>query len=128
MEKRYKISGEQAKLARMKLQEAFFTSESIDISQRRLFFRLMPELYLLRTHNKLTFEEVTKLLTECGFKLSESAVRVYYFTFYVKLQDSLGNASQELIEKKEALRRLVEQAEYAEVTENFAEMLKSYGR
>lgn len=48
-----------------------------DQTQRQAFESLMPYMYVLRNKG-CSWDQLTKLLTECGFRLQPSTVRSYY--------------------------------------------------
>lgn len=48
-----------------------------DQTQRQAFERLMPQLYVLKNKG-CSFHQITNLLTQIGFNLQPSVVRVYY--------------------------------------------------
>jgi len=49
----------------------------VNQSQRQAFKQLMPHLYALREKG-CSFQQLTGLLNQCGFKLQPSTVRRYY--------------------------------------------------
>ena len=88
-----------------------------DRTQRQAFSTLMPDIYFLRTTQGYTFKKITTLLRECGFKLTESSVRVYYYELipkrkkeYIKHAEEKELILSEFIRETEGLT-LVQSAE-----------------
>lgn len=55
-------------------------------TQRQAFRKLLPHVYVLRKLHQFTFKKITVALAQCGLKLSESTVRVYYSKMLPKYQ------------------------------------------
>lgn len=74
---RHKIPATDFASAEALLQAAALLIVPDDQTQRQAFERLMPQLYVLKSKG-CSFLQITNLLTQIGFKLQPSAVRVYY--------------------------------------------------
>lgn len=74
----HRIAGIDAIAARKVLLITFLAVEP-DQTQRHAFSSLLPEIYMLRNKDGYTFKKITKLLRDCGIKLAEPSVRVYYY-------------------------------------------------
>ena len=74
---RHTLSGESFSFAEGFLEAAFHEIEPDDLTQRRAFDRLMPQMYVLRNKG-CSIPQITALLNQIGFKFQPSTVRVYY--------------------------------------------------
>lgn len=74
---RHRISAVDFGAAEELLKTAALVIVPDDQKQRQAFEQLMPHLYVLRNKG-CSFEQLTKLLTDVGFKLQPSTVRTYY--------------------------------------------------
>lgn len=73
----HRIQGVDSADAREVLVLAYHAMEPGDQTQRQAFSALMPELYMLRRKG-FTFQQITALMVECGFRLQVSTVRNYF--------------------------------------------------
>ncbi|MEQ1486851.1 MAG: hypothetical protein ABL920_00025 [Methylotenera sp.] len=55
-------------------------------SQRCAFKELMPDIYFMR-HQGYSFQKITALLNQIGFKLQASTSRIYFHNFLDERQD-----------------------------------------
>lgn len=72
--------------AKKVLELAFHALEPAERTQRQAISALMPELYMLRNKG-FTFQQITSLLGQCGFRLQPSTVRIYFNEMLVDRQD-----------------------------------------
>lgn len=59
-----------------------------DQTQRKAFAELMGHMHIMRNKG-CSWEQITKLLTDCGFKLQPSTVRTYYSELLAERADTL---------------------------------------
>jgi hypothetical protein len=72
-----RVSSVDAMAVREALVSASQLLEPEDRTQRQLFKTFMPELFVLRSKG-ISFNQLTALLNESGFKMKCSTVRAYY--------------------------------------------------
>jgi hypothetical protein len=73
----HRLSSSDFLSAQMFLETAVFLVVPDEQTQHQSFLKLMPYLFVLK-NNGCTFPQLTKLLTEIGFKLKPSSVKNYY--------------------------------------------------
>lgn len=95
-----------------------------DKTQRRLLNELMPFIYMLRKKEGYTFKRVTALLKDCGFKLTQSSVRVYYYSLlaeheaeYIKAMDEKMALMAEIIRETQGIEFSAISGKVAEIME-----------
>lgn len=81
-----RIQGIDSLGAKELLQLAFHALEPADRTQRQAINALMPELYMLRNRG-FSFPQITTLLSQCGFTLQPSTVRLYFTEMLAERQD-----------------------------------------
>jgi hypothetical protein len=86
------------------LKIAMYSVVPDDQTQRKAFEALMPYLYVLRNKG-CSWEQLTKLLTECGFKLQPSTVRSYFSEMLVTRMEICKARMNEQISVLDAIRK-----------------------
>lgn len=76
----HRISGEDASTTEQVFKVASFLMMPESLTQAKAFEALVPHIQIMR-NKKYTWQQITKLLNECGFKLEASTVRSYYVKF-----------------------------------------------
>lgn len=59
-----------------------------DQTQKMAFRKLLPYIYTMR-NNGSSWDQLTKLLKECGFDLTKSSIRTYYAEMVAECEDEL---------------------------------------
>ena len=97
-----RISAENYSVAKEVFKTLAALGEPTELTQRRLFIQLIPHVYVLRHRYNYTFKQISRLCNECGLKLSESTIRVYYskFALQMKAECEAALAEMELIARK----------------------------
>jgi len=72
-----RISANDAFVAREVLATLAAIGEPPEQTQRRLFIKLIPIIYVMRKRFGYTFKQITKLCHTNGLKLTQSTIRVY---------------------------------------------------
>lgn len=123
-----------AHLHRISADDAFVANEALllatlglmpfDKTQRKLFSDVMPLIYMLRKKEGYTFKRVTTLLKDCGFKLTQSSVRVYYYSLlsqheeeYIKTMDEKMTLMAEIIRETQDIEFSAISGKVAEIME-----------
>lgn len=123
-----------AHLHRVNAVDAFATKQALllaslglmpfDKTQRKLLNELMPFIYMLRKKEGYTFKRVTALLRDCGFKLTQSSVRAYYYsllaeheTEYIKAMDEKMALMAEIIKETKDIEFSAVSGKVAEIME-----------
>lgn len=81
-----RVGAEDFTVAEEMLRTAAFLVVPEDQTQRMAFEKLMPHLYVLRNKG-CSWAQLTKLLSQCGFKLQPSSVRQYYSEMLAERMD-----------------------------------------
>lgn len=87
-----------------------------ETTQRNEISKVLPDLYVLREAQGMTFKQLSSLLRKIGLKLSESSLRVYYCQM---LPDRLAECKQRLLEMKPILQKMQDDAMHAAVEHAF---------
>ena len=94
-----------------------------DQSQRQAFEKLMPQLYVLRNKG-CSIQQLTALLTECGFKLQPSTVRDYFREALARQMNVCQERMNEQIVLLAEVRKETSGAEFSEITERVSVVMK----
>jgi len=86
-----------------------------DLTQRRAFERLMPNLYVLRNKG-FTWGQMSKLLAECKLNLQPSTVRTYYNEMLAERMDICQARMNEQIAIMAAVRKETAGADLSAIT------------
>ena len=87
-----------------------------DQTQKRAFEQLMPHLYVLRNKG-CSFQQLTKLLTQCGFQLQPSTVRDYFREGLAKRMDVCQERLNEQMVLLKEVRKHTEGAQISEIAD-----------
>lgn len=87
-----------------------------DQTQRQAFEKLMPHLYVLRNRG-CSWAQLTRLLTECGFKLQPSTVRTYFSEMLAARMDVCQARMNEQISLLAAIRTETAGADMSAISE-----------
>lgn len=93
---RVRISGIDTTLARATLQTALCVIEPDNRSQRKSFYKLMPEIWALRNEG-FTFEQIATLLCQCNFVITPGTARSYFAEMLATHQEELQAGTNEQI-------------------------------
>lgn len=87
-----------------------------DQTQKKAFEKLMPHLYVLRNKG-CSFQQLTQLLTQCGFKLQPSTVRDYFREGLAKRMDVCQERLNEQMALLKEVRKRTEGAQLTEIAD-----------
>lgn len=92
-----------------------------DMTQRQAFAAYMPEIYVLRNKG-CSFAQITTLLSECGFKLQPSTVRIYYSELLADRLDECQRRMNEQILLMNEVRKETNVVNSASISAKLAEI------
>lgn len=96
----------------------------IDKTQRKLFSEVMPLIYMLRKKEGYTFKRVTTLLRDCGFKLTQSSVRVYYYSLLAEHEKEYIKTMDEKMALMSEIIRETQDVEFSAISGKVAEIME----
>jgi hypothetical protein len=96
----------------------------IDKTQRKLFSEVMPLIYMLRKKEGYTFKRVTTLLKDCGFKLTQSSVRVYYYSLLAEHEEEYIKTMDEKMALMSEIIRETQDIEFSAISGKVAEIME----
>lgn len=120
----HRITAEEVITARKLILLACLGLEPNDRTQRQVFSSFMPDIYILRNKEGYTFKQVTSFLHECGLKLKESSVRVYYTQMFPAREEECIRIMNEQIPLWAAIRKEVEGTEISLIAGKVMEILE----
>jgi hypothetical protein len=94
-----------------------------DQSQRQAFEKLMPQLYVLRNKG-CSIQQLTGLLTECGFKLQPSTVRDYFREALARQMNVCQERMNEQLILMAEVRKETAGAEFSEIAGRVSATMK----
>jgi hypothetical protein len=85
-------------------------------SQRCAYKELMPDIYFLR-HQGYSFQKITALLNQIGFKLQTSTSRSYFNYYLAERQDECLNQLKKKIEVLDQINKEISESGLSSITE-----------
>ena len=105
------------------LKAATMLIEPDDQTQKQAFYKLMPHLYVLR-NNGCSIQQLTGLLTQCGFDLQPSTVRDYFREALEKRLDICQETMNEQIALLAEVRKQTAGSEISDISERVSAAIK----
>lgn len=93
-------------------------------SQRCAFKELMPDIYFLR-YQGYSFQKITALLNQIGFKLQTSTSRSYFNYYLAERQDECLNQLNKKIEVLNEITKKISESGLSSVTEKIEAIIGS---
>ena len=93
-------------------------------SQRCAFKELMPDIYFLR-HQGYSFQKITALLNQIGFKLQASTARIYFHNFLEEQQDECINHLNRKIKVLDEINKEISESSLSSITEKIEAIIGS---
>ena len=93
-------------------------------SQRCAFKELMPDIYFLR-HQGYSFQKITVLLNQIGFKLQTSTARSYFYIFLEERQDECINQLNRKIKVLDEITKEISESGLSSITEKIEAIICS---
>lgn len=93
-------------------------------SQRCAFKELMPDIYFLR-HQGYSFQKITALLNQIGFKLQASTARIYFHNFLEEQQEECINHLNRKIKALDEITKEISESGLSAVTEKIEAIISS---
>ena len=95
-----------------------------DRSQRCAFKELMPDIYLMR-HQGFSFQKITALLNQIGFKLQTSTARSYFHNFLEERQDECINQLNKKIKVLDEITKEISESGLSSITDKIEAIIGS---
>lgn len=124
MKKLSRVSGLEVENIKQDLALRFLSTESVWFTQREAFQKFMPEIYVLREMDGLTYKEITEILKSYGLKLPQSSVQHYYRQFLEYVKTKRASELEKIIKLREEIREEFEGVEISMLAEKAREWRK----
>ena len=95
-----------------------------DRSQRCAFKELMPDIYFMR-HQGFSFQKITALLNQIGFKLQTSTARSYFYIFLEEQQDECISQLNGKIKVLDEITKEISESGLSSITEKIEAIIGS---
>ena len=93
-------------------------------SQRCAYKELMPDIYFLR-YQGYSFQKITALLNQIGFKLQTSTARSYFHYFFEEQQDECINQLNRRIKLLDEINKEISESGLSSITEKIEAIIGS---
>lgn len=94
-----------------------------DRSQRCAFKELMPDIYLMR-HQGFSFQKITALLNQIGFKLQTSTARSYFHNFLEERHDECINQLNKKIKVLDEITKEISESGLSSITDKIEAIIR----
>ena len=93
-------------------------------SQRCAYKELMPDIYFLR-YQGYSFQKITALLNQIGFKLQTSTARSYFHYFFEEQQDECINQLNRRIKLLDEINKEISESGLSSITQKIEAIIGS---
>lgn len=109
--RRHRVAASDFSVAKEVMKAAMLLLVPDDQGQRQAFKEMIPNIFVMRSR-QCSWQQITSLLKECGFKLEPTTVRNYYGEM---VQDQLDRCEQMMNEHNLLEKEVNKQIKYVDV-------------